>query len=84
MASTTSDLALLGRKLGAVDYKPDVYVKEIAQRCVGGHELHLQRNNIKVRLWQVVKNSLLILELGHLISLAVYGKIYGHYGRFVL
>lgn len=56
MASTTSDLALLGRKLGAVDYKPDVYVKEIAQRCVGGHELHLQRNNIKVRLitfnWQ--------------------------------
>ena len=47
MASTTSDLALLGRKLGAVDYKPDIYVKEIAQRCVGGHELHLQRNNIK-------------------------------------
>ena len=49
MAYTTSDLALLGRKLGAVDYKPDIYVKEIAQRCVGGHELHLQRNNIKVR-----------------------------------
>lgn len=48
MTSTTSDLALLGRKLGAVDYKPDIYVKEIAQRCVGGHELLLQRNNIKV------------------------------------
>lgn len=47
MASTTSDLALLGRKLGAFDYNPDIYVKEIAQRCVGGHELHLQRNNIK-------------------------------------
>jgi len=48
MASTTSDLALLGRKLGASDYNPDLYVKEIAQRCVGGHELLLQRNNIKV------------------------------------
>ena len=49
MASTTSDLALLGRKLGASDYNPDLYVKEIAQRCVGGHELLLQRNNIKVK-----------------------------------
>ena len=54
MASTTSDLALLGRKLGAVDYKPDIYVKEIAQRCVGGHELHLQRNNIKVRKLPII------------------------------
>ena len=55
MASTTSDLALLGRKLGASDYNPDLYVKEIAQRCVGGHELLLQRNNIKVkpvRFWK--------------------------------
>ena len=44
--STTSDLALLRRKLAATDYSPDVYVKEIATRCVGGHELHLQRKNI--------------------------------------
>ena len=48
MASTTSDLTLLGRKLGALDYNPEVYVKEIARRSVGGHELLLQRNNIKV------------------------------------
>ncbi|CAB4056982.1 EXOC8 [Lepeophtheirus salmonis] len=44
---TTSDLGLLRRKLGASDYDPDRYVKEIAQRCVGGHELLLQRSNIK-------------------------------------
>ena len=56
MASTTSDLALLGRKLGAVDYNPDLYVKEIAQRCVGGHELLLQRNNIKVGLYPLLFN----------------------------
>ena len=48
MASTTSDLGLLARKLGAPDYDPDMYVKEIAQRCVGGHELHQQRVNIQV------------------------------------
>lgn len=48
MASTTSDLTLLGRKLGALDYDPGVYVREIARRSVGGHELLLQRNNIKV------------------------------------
>ena len=47
MASTTSDLGLLGRKLGASDYDPEMYVKEIAQRCVGGHELHQQRVNIQ-------------------------------------
>ena len=46
--STTSDLALLRRKLAAADYSPDAYVKEIATRCVGGHELHLQRKNIQV------------------------------------
>ena len=46
--ATTSDLGLLGRKLGAADYDPDMYVKEIAQRCVGGHELHQQRVNIQV------------------------------------
>jgi len=45
--ATTSDLGLLGRKLGAADYDPDMYVKEIAQRCVGGHELHQQRVNIQ-------------------------------------
>ena len=49
MASTTSDLTLLGRKLGALDYNPEVYVKEIARRSVGGHDLLHQRNNIKVR-----------------------------------
>ena len=48
MMSTTSDLALLRRKLAAADYSPDAYVKEIATRCVGGHELHLQRKNIQV------------------------------------
>jgi len=48
MASTTADLALLGRKLGAADYNPDIYVKEIVQSCVGGHEVYQQRNNIKV------------------------------------
>ena len=48
MASTTSDLQLLGRKLGALDYNPDLYVKEIARRSVGGHDLLHQRNNIKV------------------------------------
>jgi len=47
MASTTSDLTLLGRKLGALDYNPDLYVKEIARRSVGGHDLLHQRNNIK-------------------------------------
>ena len=46
--STTSDLALLRRKLAAADYSPEAYVKEIATRCVGGHELHLQRKNIQV------------------------------------
>ena len=50
MASTTSDLTLLGRKLGALDYNPELYVKEIARRSVGGHELLQQRNNIKVHL----------------------------------
>lgn len=49
-ASTTAYLALLARKLAAKDYNPDVYVKEIAQRCVGGHELHQQRNIIKVAI----------------------------------
>ena len=48
MASTTSDLTLLGRKLGALDYNPELYVKEIARRSVGGHELLQQRKNIKV------------------------------------
>ena len=48
MASTTSDLTLLGRKLGALDYNPELYVKEIARRSVGGHELLQQRSNIKV------------------------------------
>ena len=50
MASTTSDLTLLGRKLGALDYNPELYVKEIARRSVGGHELLQQRNNIKVQI----------------------------------
>ena len=45
---TTSDLSLLRRKLAASDYSPDLYVKEIASRCVGGHELILQRKNIQV------------------------------------
>ena len=48
--STTSDLALLRRKLAASDYSPEVYVREMATRCVGGHELLLQRKNIQVRL----------------------------------
>ena len=56
MASTTSDLNLLGRKLGALDYNPKVYVQEIARRSVGGHELLVQRNNIKVII------SLLIIK----------------------
>lgn len=47
MASTTSDLNLLGRKLGALDYNPELYVKEIARRSVGGHDLLHQRKNIK-------------------------------------
>ena len=56
MASTTSDLTLLGRKLGALDYNPDLYVKEIARRSVGGHDLLHQRNNIKVRRWNVISD----------------------------
>ena len=51
MASTTSDLTLLGRKLGALDYDPTVYVRDIARNSVGGHELIQHRNNIKVCLW---------------------------------
>jgi len=47
MASTTSDLTLLGRKLGALDYDPTVYVRDIARNSVGGHELIQHRNNIK-------------------------------------
>ncbi len=46
MAATTADLSLLRRKLAAADYEPEIYVREIAARCVGGHELHLQRANI--------------------------------------
>ncbi len=57
MASTTADLALLGRKLGAADYNPDIYVKEIVQSCVGGHEVYQQRNNIKV--WNQEKQQFL-------------------------
>ena len=32
---TTSDRAVLTRKLGAADYDPVRYVAEISQRCVG-------------------------------------------------
>jgi len=32
---TTSDKAVLTRKLGAADYDPVRYVAEISQRCVG-------------------------------------------------
>ena len=32
---TTSDKAVLTRKLGASDYDPVRYVSEISQRCVG-------------------------------------------------
>ena len=60
--STTSDLALLRRKLAAADYSPDAYVKEIATRCVGGHELHLQRKNIQVSN----QSMLLKLEASHI------------------
>ena len=67
MASTTSDLQLLGRKLGALDYNPDLYVKEIARRSVGGHDLLHQRNNIKVIVNRNVTdtiNLLIFLFLG--------------------
>ncbi len=47
--ATTSDLALLRRKLAAADYSPAVYVRELASRCVGGHELLVQRKNIQVQ-----------------------------------
>ena len=56
--ATTSDLGLLGRKLGAADYDPDMYVKEIAQRCVGGHELHQQRVNIQVSEYYIHTSEL--------------------------
>ena len=65
MTSTTSDLALLGRKLGAKDYEPEVYVKEITHHCVGGHELHQQRSNIQVSI-NIVSCSK-GLSLNHLI-----------------
>ncbi|XP_059093169.1 exocyst complex component 8-like [Tigriopus californicus] len=45
--STTADLSLLRRKLAAADYSPDIYVRELASRCVGGHELEQQRKNIQ-------------------------------------
>ena len=61
MASTTSDLQLLGRKLGALDYNPDLYVKEIARRSVGGHDLLHQRNNIKVIVNRNVTDTINLL-----------------------
>ena len=69
MASTTSDLALLGRKLGAKDYEPDKYVKEITHHCVGGHELHQQRSNIQT-----------LLEDTHL---QLKKNVYQNYGQFI-
>ena len=47
MTSTTHDCSLLGRKFGANDYEPEVYVNEIAHHCVGDHELQKQLCNIQ-------------------------------------
>ena len=69
MASTTSDLALLGRKLGAKDYEPEVYVKEITHHCVGGHELHQQRSNIQTLLEDT--------------NLQLKKNVYQNYGQFI-
>jgi len=44
---TTSDKAVLTRKLGAADYNPSKYVAEISQRCVGGEEILGQRRMIQ-------------------------------------
>ena len=46
--ATTSDLNLLRRKLAAEDYDPERYVQELAGRCVGGHELQVQKKAIVV------------------------------------
>ena len=40
--------------IGALDYEPGIYVREIARRSVGGHELLQQRNNIKVTVWHLI------------------------------
>ena len=47
MASTTQDVGLLTRKLGAADYDPTRYVAEISQRCVGGEEVVARRKVIQ-------------------------------------
>ena len=67
--STTSDLALLRRKLAASDYSPEVYVREVANRCVGGHELHLQRKNIQA--------------LSEDTSAQLKRNVYDNYGQFM-
>jgi ribosome-binding protein aMBF1 (putative translation factor) len=87
--STTSDLALLRRKLAASDYSPDVYVKEIATRCVGGHELHLQRKNIQVKRQMLQRESRIGNKIFFLQTLSedthsqLKKNVYQNYGQFI-
>ena len=95
MSSTTSDLALLSRKLSAEDYSPDVYVKEIANRCVGGHELHIQRKIIQVKgnrgetglYLTFIYPSLWLLSLFQTLSEDTHSQlkrnVYQNYGQFI-
>ncbi|CAG2066025.1 unnamed protein product [Timema podura] len=45
MSSTSTEQT--GKKIGAPDFNPDKYVKELSQRCVGGQELQQQRQKIQ-------------------------------------
>nr|CAD7398301.1 unnamed protein product [Timema cristinae] len=45
MSSTLTEQT--GKKIGAPDFNPDKYVKELSQRCVGGQELQQQRQKIQ-------------------------------------
>ena len=44
---TSQDVAVLTRKLGAVDYDPTKYVSEISQGCVGGEDVVQKRKVIQ-------------------------------------
>ena len=46
-SGTSQDVAVLTRKLGAVDYDPVKYVSEISQGCVGGEDVVQKRKVIQ-------------------------------------
>lgn len=74
--TTTSDINLLRRKLGATDYNPDLYVREISTRCVGGHELLQQRKNIQVRRGRLT--SVFFVYVRNVIILCISDHLRGH------